>query len=231
MADREPIRPVAFLGCAKELIELYQDTRDYFDAAWYVRECYVPGGWRGQRICLRIGSANYAARVWVNGQFVGQHLGGHLPFAFDVTDQVTWDGPNTIAIQVEGTLTPTRVPPGNVSRGGVGGFMAGYPNTSFDFFPYTGIQRPVILYAVPQTRIDDITVVTDIDGGDGAVTVTVVQTGSTGMGKVILTGENGSLDADLTFTDGMAKATMTVPDARLWCPDDPYLYQLTVTLV
>ncbi|MCK5641121.1 MAG: beta-galactosidase, partial [Gammaproteobacteria bacterium] len=29
--------------------ELYQDTRDYLDAAWYVRECYVPGGWQGQR--------------------------------------------------------------------------------------------------------------------------------------------------------------------------------------
>jgi beta-galactosidase/beta-glucuronidase len=211
--------------------ELYQDTREYLDAAWYVRECYVPGGWQGQRIHLRVGSANYAARVWINGQFVGQHLGGHLPFAFDVTDQVTWDGRNTIAIQVEGTLTATRVPPGNVRRGGGGGFMAGYPNTSFDFFPYTGIQRPVILYAVPQAHIEDITVVTDIDGGAGAVTVTVAQTGSTGTGKLVLTGENGAFDADLTFSNGMAKATMTVPDARLWCPDDPYLYQLTVTLV
>jgi beta-glucuronidase len=211
--------------------ELYQDTRDYLGTAWYVRECYVPAGWKGQQVYLRVGSANYAAKVWVNGQLVGEHLGGHLPFAFEIGDQVTWDAPNTVAIQVEGKLTPTRVPPGNVSRGGLGGFMSGYPNTSFDFFPYTGIQRPVILYAVPQVHIEDVTVVTEIQGDDGVVTVKVVQAGETGAGQITLTGEGQSLQASLTFADGEAEATLTVPGARLWCPDDPYLYKLTVTLV
>jgi len=210
--------------------ELYQDTREYLDTAWYVRECYVPSGWQGQQVYLRIGSANYAAKVWINGQFAGEHQGGHLPFAFEVTEYVTWDAPNTVAIQVDGQLTPTRVPPGNVSRGGAGGFMAGYPNTSFDFFPYTGIQRPVILYALPQTHIEDITVTTAIEGTKGLVTVCVVQSGSASPGTLTLSGENDSLEAGLTFVDGIAEATIDVPDARLWCPEDPYLYTLTVTL-
>ncbi len=206
--------------------ELFQDTRDYLDMAWYAREFYVPQGWQSQQIFLRVGSANYAAKVWVNGQFVGEHYGGHLPFAFDVTEQVAWGKPNIVAIQVEGKLTPTRVPPGNVRRGGAGGFMAGYPNTSFDFFPYTGIQRPVILYAVPRTRIEDVTVVTDIQATDaspvaGLVKVKVMQTNGSGAGKLSLIGRGGPFEADLTFVDGVAEAALTVPDARLWCTDDP----------
>lgn len=210
--------------------ELYQDTREYLDAAWYVREFYVPSGWQGQQVYLRVGSANYAAKVWVNGQFVGEHLGGHLPFALEVTEEVAWDAPNTVAIQVEGKLTPTRVPPGNVSRGGMGGFMSGYPNTSFDFFPYTGLQRPVVLFTVPRTHIEDINVVTEIDGQDGIVQVKVAQTGTTGAGKLTLTGQGGPWEADLAFADGVAEAEIRVPGARLWCPEDPYLYQLTVAL-
>jgi beta-glucuronidase len=209
--------------------ELFQDTRDYLDTAWYARKFFVPQGWQGQRVFLRVGSANYAAKVWVNGQFVGAHEGGHLPFAFDVTDRVTWGQPNSVAVQVEGKLMPTRVPAGNIG-GGASAFMAGYPNTTFDFFPYTGIQRPVILYAVPATRIEDVTVVTEIEGTNGVVKVTVEQTDCCGTGKVTLVGENGIFAADLAFADSVASAEITVPGARLWSPDDPYLYTLTVTL-
>lgn len=221
--------------------EQFQDTRDYLDTAWYARRFYVPQGWQGQDVFLRVGSANYAAKAWVNGQFVGAHEGGHLPFALNVTDRIVWDKENLVAIQVEGKLTPTRVPPGNVSRGGVGAFMAGYPNTSFDFFPYTGIQRPVILYAVPKKRIEDVTVVTDIVNAAGIdaksiVNVLVEQAGGNVSGqialtgKVVLQGEGGTFEADLTFTGNKASATLVVPGARLWCPDDPYLYRLTITL-
>ena len=70
--------------------EQFQDTHDYLGTAWYARTFYVPRGWRGQRIFLRVGSANYAARVWVNGAFVGEHEGGHLPFAW--TSPTSWPG-------------------------------------------------------------------------------------------------------------------------------------------
>ena len=176
-----------------------------------------------------MGSANYAAKVWVNGRFVGEHYGGHLPFGFDVTDQVVWDGPNTIAIQVEGQLAPTRVPPGNVEQG-IMSFMGSYPNTSFDFFPYTGLQRPVTLYTVPQAHVEDVTVVTQIEETDGWVKVTVVQQGGDLPGEITLAGGDSTWEAPLAFADGVAEATLKVPNARLWSPDDPYLYKLTATL-
>jgi beta-glucuronidase len=211
--------------------EQFQDTRDYMDTAWYARAFYVPQGWQGQTIYLRVGSANYAAKMWINGQFVGEHQGGHLPFAFDVTGQVSWNRANTVAIQVENKLLPTRVPPGNIPLGAGLGFGSFYPPAAFDFFPYGGLQRPVILYGLPQTHIEDVTVVTEIQGDKGIVQVRVVQTGSSGAGQLFLAGEGQSFAADLTFVEGVAKATIEVPDARLWGPDDPYLYTLTVTLI
>lgn len=209
--------------------EQFQDTRDYLATAWYAREFYVPTGWRDQRAYLRIGSANYVAQVWANGQHVGGHEGGHLPFVLDVTDHVRWEEPNLVAIQVNGDLEPTRVPPGNV-RQGLGGFMRGYPNTSFDFFPYTGLQRPVILFSVPQDHIADVTAVTTIEGRDGLVHVTAWQEGDALDGRVVLAGEGGQWAARLSFAGGCARAVFRVRNARLWSPDDPYLYRLTVTL-
>ncbi len=209
--------------------EQFQDTRDYLGTAWYAREFHVPTAWRRERVYLWVGSANYAAQVWVNGHHVGSHEGGHLPFALDVTDQLRWDDANLLSVQVNGELNPTRVPPGNVQRG-LGGFMRGYPNTSFDFFPYTGLQRPVILFSVPQSHISDLTVVTEIEGGDGLVHVTVGQEDGALDGQAVLTGCGGEWKCPLSFADGSARARLTVPEARLWSPDDPYLYKLTVTL-
>ena len=213
--------------------EQFQDTRDYMGIVWYLRRFYAPAGWQGQSVFLRVGSANYAAKVWLNGQLVGGHEGGHLPFDLEITDTLAWDRPNTVAIQVENKLTPTRVPPGNVREGGLGGFMAGYPSTSFDFFPYGGLHRPVILWAAPRTRIEDVTVTTEIAGEQGIVKVAVHARGAQ-VGQARLSGEGVDLKARLIFADGAAgataAATLSVPKARLWGPDDPYLYQLEVTL-
>jgi len=204
--------------------DLYDDLRDYLGMAWYVTRSYVPTGWQGERVMLRIGSANYAAKVWVNGALAGQHEGGHLPFEFDVTGLMRWEAPNTIAVQVENHLTPTRVPAGNVP-GGLNAFMRMFPAATFDFFPYAGLQRAVQFYSAPQQHIDDVTVTTDIDGVDGVVTV-VVQASSAEMGAIHLDGQTASL----AFDNGLGQAQVRVRNARLWSPDDPHLYTLTVTL-
>ena len=47
---------------------------------------YVPASWQGQRVFIRVGSACYFGTVYVNGVKVGSHEGGHLPFAFEITE-------------------------------------------------------------------------------------------------------------------------------------------------
>jgi hypothetical protein len=39
--------------------EQYDDIRDYLALAWYEKETYIPAGWKGQRILIRVGSANF----------------------------------------------------------------------------------------------------------------------------------------------------------------------------
>ena len=60
--------------------ELRSEYRDYLDDAWYSRTFQVPATWHKQRIVLRFESVNYAASVWLNGNLLGEHEGGHLPF-------------------------------------------------------------------------------------------------------------------------------------------------------
>lgn len=219
-------RPIA-VPCSWN--DLFDDAKNYLDLAWYRRELFVPSAWRGQRVFLRIGSANYAAKVWVNGDIVAEHQGGHLPFIADVTAQLVWDRPNVIAIAVENKQLMERVPPGpGGGGGGVAGVLGGHPLTSYDFFPYAGLHRAVTLYSVPATtHIDDVTVVTTIDGKDGVVKLAVTAARKYGgKGKVKL----GDAGADLSFRDGAAEATVRIPGARLWSPASPHLYPLTVTL-
>lgn len=219
-------RPIA-VPCSWN--DLYDDARDYLGLAWYRYEVYVPAGWRGQRVFLRIGSANYAAKVWLNGTLVTEHLGGHLPFATDVTDRLAWERKNVIAIAVENKQLPERVPPGPAGGGGgVFGTMAPFPATTYDFFPYAGLHRPVVLYSVPAAaHIEDITVVTTIEGGNGVVHVKVATAGGyAGTGKALLNG----MEADLEFRADSAEAILRVASARFWSPREPHLYPLTISL-
>jgi beta-glucuronidase len=208
--------------------DLFDDARDYLGLAWYRTEAWVPQGWRGERVFLRVGSANYASRVWVNGALVAEHLGGHLPFAVDVTERIDWTRPAAIAISVENEQRPERVPAGPSPAGGLfDGLTGGFPATTYDFFPYAGLHRPVLLFSVPPVHVEDLTVITALEGGDARVVVKVAASaGYSGKGRLTL----GTAMAEVSFANGAAEATLRVPDARTWSPEDPHLYTLGVTL-
>ena len=108
--------------------------------------------------------------------------------------------------------------------------FASTPSTTFDFYPFAGIHRPVVLYTVPQTYIEDVTVVTEHRRRGRLVKVTVkLNAAVAGQGSVQLKGGDTTvIKADLAFVDGVAEATLTVPNAHLWSDKDPYLYDLTV---
>jgi len=86
-----------------------------------------------------------------------------------------------------------------------------------------------VFYTVPQTYIEDVTVVTDIAAADGIVKIKVkLNTAVAGQGSVQLKGGGATIESGLTFVDGVAEATLRVPNARLWSDKDPYLYTLAV---
>ncbi|MFW5713279.1 MAG: beta-glucuronidase [Brevefilum sp.] len=204
----------------------FEDLRDFLGPAWYSRQFGTPWGWENSRIFLRFNSVNYLAQVWLNGQELGRHEGGHLPFIFDITENIK-PLDNTLVLRVDGRLAGDRVPPGNVTGSDLDFFPShseNYPQTQFDFFPYCGIQRPVLLYCQPKIAVDDITVLPELVGSHARLWVSA-----------------GSSDADIRatlktnegelFEAGTGEVRIDVRDPRKWSPGDPFLYDLTVELL
>src|SRR5689334_17285872 len=205
----------------------FNERRDYLGTAWYQTTFALPWGWRGQRIFVRFNSVNYLAEAWLNGQHLGDHEGGHLPFAFDITDHVR-DQDNVLVVRVNGALAPDRVPPGNLAgQPGVSFGRADYPDANFDFFPFCGIQRPVLLYTTPQAAIDDVTVTTSINGTSGIVAVKTIASGANLTTRFTLQGHG----ADLTVDSETNEGSLTVANAAFWSPEAPNLYALRVELL
>jgi len=72
----------------------------FHPVVWYRRdfECApAPGG----RVLLHFGAVDYRATVWVNGQHVAEHEGGHTPFRADITQVLRADGPQAVVVRAE----------------------------------------------------------------------------------------------------------------------------------
>lgn len=205
--------------------EQLADARDNLGPAWYQTRFGLPWGWRGQQIRLRFGSVNYLADVWLNGEWLGRHEGGHLPFEFDVTARVH-DADNLLIVRVDGNLAMDCVPPGNVPLDPQHSFgVVRYPATNFDFFPYCGIQRSVLLYATPMQGIEDVTVITEIEDATGIVRVQIGKPHEA-MARVTLCGHGKSISNETTC----AETELKIPHAQFWSPTMPNLYDLTIEL-
>ena len=201
----------------------FTDMRDYRDWVWYETEYNVPGSWKGEQVYLRIGEASYAAKVWVNGNPVGMHEGGFVPFAFDVTPFVNWDGSNRISIQVENSIKPNRLPGDGVNNIAV---------SEYDIFPYAGLNRDVWLYSVPsEVSIKDITIRPDIKETDGILNIMVELSRNNNIGgQLVISGDGNQIEKNIKFEDGHAQVSIKIPNAKFWSPDNPFLYTVAVRI-
>ena len=130
---------------------------------------------------------------------------------------------------VENKLQRDRVPaiPDPASRFWVDEF----PQTSYDFFPYSGLHRPVLLCALPEHHVHDLTVITGRDGPTGLIDVALAVAGGwSGPAWLTVTGGARPLRVPLAVQGGSGQVTIRVPAARLWSPADPFLYRVTVSL-
>lgn len=210
--------------------EQFDTMRDYLGFAWYQTRFDAPWNLEGRKHILRFGSVNYIAEVWLNGTRLGDHEGGHLPFEFDVTSILRAED-NLLVVRVDGTLATDRVPPGDVPVNPIDRFAeVSYPNGSFDFFPYCGIQRPVLLYSVAPGSVTDLTVTTDINGTTGVVRVQIQRDAASPVhARLTLRGHGDPVTNELEI-GAQGEASLQVPQAALWSPEAPNLYKLVVDL-
>ncbi|MHA2400769.1 MAG: glycoside hydrolase family 2 TIM barrel-domain containing protein, partial [Promethearchaeota archaeon] len=148
---------------------------------------------------------------------------GHLPFEFDISDKLNREG-NILVVRVDGTLSPDRVPPSG------GPFV--YPSANFDFFPYCGIHRPVILYSVPNYYIKDITVITELSDGRAKVHVKVdIEKGTQDEISFKLEGHGIVIETKEVKNVDQVNSILNVENPKLWTPGTPNLYDLTISLI
>ena len=133
----------------------------------------------GQRVMLRFDAATHAADVYLNGQSLGSHFGGFLPFEFDVTGLLR-AGENLLTVAVGNRINSSTLPVGNdAGTAFMGSDNANVPAVAeakrharkqnlpnFDFFNFAGLNRHVELYTTPaDAYVADIAVTTDsLDG-------------------------------------------------------------------
>ncbi|WP_018394810.1 beta-glucuronidase [Bacillus sp. 37MA] len=198
------------------------EIRNHVGWVWYEREFTVPSIFSSERTVLRFGSATHQAKVYVNGELVMEHSGGFMPFEADLKGYLQ-SGKNRLTVAVDNILDETTLPVGKyVERDvpGVGKVIRNQPN--FDFFNYAGLHRPVKIYTTPNTYVQDVTVVPNIDG---AVQYKIDVAGEADV-KVSAVDEEGVIVAEAFGAEG----TIQIPDVKLWEPMNAYLYTFKVEL-
>ena len=162
----------------------------------------------GLRTILHIGAVDQTAKVYLNGQFICGHEGGYLPFEADITEHLQPAG-NELRIDAEDKLL--RIYPY--------GKQCKRPHGMW-YTPVSGIWKSIWLEQVPAQFITSLKMTSDLS----ALTITVYASQSSGEAEI-------EIDGQFSFTAPVGQEIrIPIPHPHLWTPEDPYLYQLKVTL-
>lgn len=183
----------------------------------------------GGRCLLHFEAVDCACACYVNGVLAGTHVGGYLPFSFDVTDALADDGneialcvhdPSDAGVQLRGKQ--------RLERGGIW------------YTAQSGIWQTVWLEVVPERRIESLKIDAQADAGCVVLDVAVLDGGDMGEGAPapgaslsarLFDGdaEVCRADSDTASAGRVRKLVLDVERPRLWSPDDPHLYRLEIS--
>ncbi|AJP05078.1 glycosyl hydrolase family 2 [Streptomyces cyaneogriseus subsp. noncyanogenus] len=192
------------------------------DRMWYRRTFTVPDDWHigsGKRLMLNFGAVDWHSQVWVNGTRVAEHKGGYDKFAADVTEALV---PGRTQELIVGVYDPTDAaggenPPLGKQRLDPSGIW---------YTPSSGIWQTVWLEPVARDHVDSLKLTPDAAAG----TLTVEPRGVRDGVPVTATAYAGTRKVATATGRTGRPLTLTIDDPRLWSPDDPFLYDLKVTV-
>ena len=184
---------------------------------WYRRSVTLPEGFfRGGRLLLHFGAVDQCCTVWVNGRKAGSHTGGYLPFALDVTELIEGDA-FTLELRV---TDPTDT--GSLSRG-----KQRLKNTGIWYTPQSGIWQTVWMECVPENYLRSLRITPKPE--ENAVHIRL-EADDPAMAAVTICRDGGIIAEGQTDENGESTLTIPAEELRLWSPEDPVLYDVSIVL-
>ncbi len=190
------------------------------EVIWYKTNFNVPSSWKNKNILLHFGAVDWEATIFINGKEIGAHQGGYDPFSFDISGALNSSGPQELKVRVWDPSSEGTQPRGKqVSR----------PEGIW-YTPVSGIWQTVWLEPIPKQSIRNIRITPDIDAGKVEISVTSNQKLANNYSARIHVLSEGKKVASTNGPLG-SKINISIPNATLWSPDHPFLYDLEVELL
>ncbi|MGP4005236.1 PA14 domain-containing protein [Streptomyces sp. 4N124] len=192
------------------------------DRMWYRRTFTVPADWSigsGQRLQLNFGAVDWQSEVYVNGKKVAAHKGGYDKFSADITDALK---PGRTQELIVGVYDPTDAadgenPPIGKQRLDPSGIW---------YTPSSGIWQTVWMEPVARDHVDSLKVTPDVPNSRVTVEAKGVRDGV----PITATAYDGKRKVATARGRTGQPLTLTIDDPHLWSPDDPFLYDLKVSV-
>lgn len=185
---------------------------------WYKRVFTVPADSKNKNVLLHFGAVDWRCEVFVNGKSAGTHEGGYDPFSFDITALLTKAKQQEIVVSVWDPSDEGPQPRGKQVK----------TPKSIWYTPVTGIWQTVWMEAVPKSYIERTRQIPDIDKSSVSITSIVrnIQQGD----KIRVSAWDGTQKV-AEQESASENLTLQIPNAKLWSPADPFLYDLQIQLV
>lgn len=207
--------------CFESKLSGIADT-SFHPVFWYERAIQIPASWKSQHVLLHFGAVDYRAWVWLNGQFLGYHEGGGVPFSFDITRQLRGSG-NRLVVRGEDPPTDLSIPRGK---------QYWKPKSASIFYTRTsGIWQPVWLEPTGPHHLEYVHVQAGEDGVaefHGRIDSIPEQPLTLSIDVLDGTAVMGHTEAETT--QDRVDAKISVVNPKLWSPDDPHLYTVRYKL-
>ena len=196
----------------------------YEGIGWY-KTVIKPGDFiPGNRCEIRFSRVMYYSKVWLNGEYIGENIGGYLPFSFNLTDHLKPGKDNVLVVRVDNKPRIEWLPAAQ----------------QIEWIQYGGIIRKVELMNTSPTYIEDFTVKTIPDKNGAQINCIVNVANVTDSGadldvNVEILGPTGTVNKSVKIQcnpkeNKEVNIDITLDRADLWSPEKPVLYKATARI-